>query len=595
MTNVTIFKDLGDTANPHHVPLYTILSRIKNGNSRTAIELIREKALQHKNYERDKKSLPFVLFSAASTKEMMSKGKPTHRLDECITEHSGIFVIDFDKCDVDQTIQRLKRDPYILACWVAPSGMGVKGLVKCPPSIENHDLYYTAFLDRYPSLDPTSRNISRGTFESYDPNIFFNEKSLVWDKRMSEEQRRKNKEKDQNKRGTKVIATAVAMVRSSYDGIKHDSLRNAAVLLGGYIATGRVNEEEAIKVLEEEIALKGPKDMDGARQTIRDGIEHGKNRPLHETKKIEKAQEYLTREDGSFEFLADENEMMDYEVNLINGTLPMGLPTGLNGLNEHWMLKQNHLVIFCGIDGTGKTFVMLYLAVLAAIFHQWKFLIYSSENSDGQIRKKLKEYYLGKSLKVADDEELTIAHDFVKKHFKIMTSKEMHTVDEMLMKAEIVYDQGWEFDCFIAEPYNSFEVPPAMDLHRHALHAFNRFRVFKSNYSSIWLGDHVNSTAARNRDKDGYVKAPWKADVDQGQVKSAKVDDFIVVHRLTNHPERKYETELHVSKIRDRESGGSPTEADNPVILQMNIGFCGYSCEGQDPIQEWHKNKSQHI
>src|SRR5690606_38982287 len=111
-------------------------------------------------------------------------------------------------------------------------------------------LYYTAFLERYPELDPTSRNISRGTFESYDPDLWINPHPLTWDKRVTQDDYRKNKEREKNKRNVRVIATAVAMVRASYDGIKHDSLRNAAVLLGGYIATGRVDENEAVRVLE---------------------------------------------------------------------------------------------------------------------------------------------------------------------------------------------------------------------------------------------------------------------------------------------------------------------------------------------------------
>ncbi len=50
-----------------------------------------------------------------------------------------------------------------------------------------------------------------------------------------------------------MISTAVAMIRNSYDGMLLESLRDAAVLLGGYISTGRINESEAIKVLQEEI------------------------------------------------------------------------------------------------------------------------------------------------------------------------------------------------------------------------------------------------------------------------------------------------------------------------------------------------------
>src|SRR3546814_8595201 len=83
-----------------------------------------------------------------------------------------------------------------------------------------------------------------------------------------------------------------------------------------------------------------------------------------------------------------------------------------------------------------------YLSVLAAKLHGWKVIIHSAENSDGQLRKKLKEFYLGKSIKIADDEELTVAHEFVNDHFRIISSKQMHTLEDFLLKCEIVIDEG---------------------------------------------------------------------------------------------------------------------------------------------------------
>lgn len=593
---VTVFRDFGDKMDPHYRDISVVLDRIKKGKSKKQVEEIRNKVFLGEDYDKEKKALPFVVFAASKTKavEVKKNGREpylTHRLDESVIEHSGFFPLDFDDVDPVQKIEQLKKDPYIYAAWLGPSGTGVKALVKCPASIEHHDLYYNAFLDRYPELDPTSRNISRGTFESYDPDLYVNENSLVWDKQLTQEEHKKRKENTKNRRSMRVLATAVAMVRSSYDGIKHESLRNAAVLLGGYIATGRVQEEEAIKILEEEIAMKNPKDMDGARSTIRSGIDYGKSRPIHETKEIEKSQRFLRREDGSFDFLADDNEMDDYETAVINGTLEFGLPTGMNELNTHWLFKKHHIVWFGGLDNVGKSFFLWYLATLAAMLHGWKFLIYSAENENGHIRRKLKEFYIGKSLKIMSPEELQLANEFVKKHFKIMSASELHNVDEMLIKAEIVYDEGFEFDVFIAEPYNSILPMKDLEGHRNNLYTLNKMRVFKHDYASLWVADHVASEAARATDKDGYVKVPYKGQIDGGQVKSAKVDDFIMLHRLPNHPQEKYITQVHVQKIRDKETGGDHTDKDDPVKIQINMGYCGFTCNGVDPVEEYWKNE----
>jgi hypothetical protein len=583
--DIVVFKNFSDITNPHITSIENVLARIKNGASKDKILDIRTKTQAGNKCVEEKKSLPCVVFSASKVRAVTTKRDyETYREDGCVAIHSGLFTIDFDKCEPAYKLDQLREDPYIYAAWVSPTATGVRALVKCPPSIENHNLYYTAFLDRYPELDSTSRNISRVTFESWDENIFINPNSLIWDKRLTEDQRKKNKDKEVNRRGTKLLATAVSMVRASYDGNKHDVLRNAAVLLGGYIASGRVDEDAAFKVLDEEIRAKNPSDLHGAHKTIRDGFDFGKSRPLIESKKIEKAQQFLRREDGSYDFLADSEEMTEYELAVINGTLEMGLPTGLNKLNEHWMFKKRHIVWFVGADNVGKSFMLWYLPVLAAKFHGWKVILHSAENGDGQLRKKLKEFYIGKSLKLMDDEELTLSDDFVKTHFRIISSKQMHSVEDFLIKCEILIDEGFEADVVIAEPWNSFD-EKGTDRYGTVIHNMNLLRVFKENYCSVWVADHINTFAARQKDKDGFALAPSKSDVEQGQMKANKTDDFIVIHRLGNHPERKRDIQIHVVKVRDEETGGQKTDKDSPVILQMNADYCGYTCGHIDPIK----------
>lgn len=584
--NVTIFKDFQDISKPHYITIDQALERVKVGKSKDKVLEIRNKVAKGEKCDDLKKELPCVLFSASKVRQIINRrDNESYRDDSSVSEHSGLFALDFDKCDVALKIEQLKKDPYIYCCYLSASGTGVRALVRCPSFVDKHSLYYTAFLDRYPDLDPTSRNISRVSFESYDPDLWVNPNALVWDKRLTEDQRRRNRELIANRKGNQVISTAVAMVRSSYDGTKHESLRNAAVLLGGYIATGRVNEDEAVKILEEEIRLKNPDSFQTAQKTIQDGIHYGKSRPLVESKKIEKAQQFLRRADGSYDFLADDREMLEYELAVINGTLEMGLPTGLNSLNKHWMFKKHTLVWIGALDNVGKSFGAWYLSVLAAKYHGWKFAINSNENSDGELRKKLKEFFLGKSIKVMDDEELTIADDFIKKHYRIMSSKHMHSIEDWLLKGEVLYDEGFEFEVLIGDPFNSFDVPDSIDLYRHDIKALNMMRVFKENYSSIWMTDHVNSAAARNKDSNGYINVPWKSDISQGQIKANKVDDFIMFHRLINHPEKKNEMQIHVNKIKSVETGGFPTTKDEPVIITLNPDYCGFSDRGIDPIK----------
>jgi hypothetical protein len=249
------------------------------------------------------------------------------------------------------------------------------------------------------------------------------------------------------------------------------------------------------------------------------------------------------------------------------------------------MFKKHHIVWIGGLDNVGKTFIVWYWAMLAAKLHNWKIVIQSSENGDGQLRNKLMEFYLGKSVKLMDDEELTIARDWVKNHFRIISSKQFHTVEDFLLKCEILYDEGFEFDLVVAEPWNAFDIPVEGNRYAMTIRYLNLLRVFKENYSGLWVCDHVATEAARKKDKDGYVMAPGKADIEMGQMKSNKTDDFIMIHRVINHPLKKNQTEIHVNKIKNKETGGKPTDKDEPVILEISGDYCGYTCNGINPVK----------
>lgn len=168
---VTIFKHLKDTGASFIEDIDVVLDRIKNGNSKKEIEEYRAT----KNTE-IKQNLVGVCFN----------GEFNHRsLAGCI-KHSGLIVLDFDDVGEDK-IQEFKKeiskDEYIYACWISPSGDGLKVLVKIPPSIEDHKSYFDALEKHfnYPYWDVSGKDVPRFCFESYDPEIYINKDSSLWE------------------------------------------------------------------------------------------------------------------------------------------------------------------------------------------------------------------------------------------------------------------------------------------------------------------------------------------------------------------------------------------------------------------------------
>tara|TARA_R100001510_G_scaffold37753_1_gene34087 strand:- start:1676 stop:4084 length:2409 start_codon:yes stop_codon:yes gene_type:complete len=188
---ITIFKDIKTTSQPFYRDVHVILNRIREGSSKDLVKKIRaEKDKNQRNTY--KQGLPAVCFS----------GKFTKRSDNSLEEHSGLICLDFDgyksNRDLLQEKERLSKNKYIFSVFISPSGKGLKAVVKIPAEPENHKSYFLSLQSFFNSdyFDKTSKNLSRVCYESYDPLIYINKTSSVWDRIEEEEFNEVNKNVD---------------------------------------------------------------------------------------------------------------------------------------------------------------------------------------------------------------------------------------------------------------------------------------------------------------------------------------------------------------------------------------------------------------
>ena len=175
--NVTIFRNIVETATPFHRPMDVVLDRIKDGATKDLVKRIRaEKNKSERNIL--KKNLPAICFSGVFNK----------RNDASIQQHSGFICLDFDGYDKKKELimykENLSRDPYVYAAFVSPSGNGLKVIVPIPADPENHINYFNALQNHFdsPHFDKTCKNVSRVCYESFDPVMYVNKNASVWDK-----------------------------------------------------------------------------------------------------------------------------------------------------------------------------------------------------------------------------------------------------------------------------------------------------------------------------------------------------------------------------------------------------------------------------
>ena len=172
---VTIFRNIKETAVPFHKAVLDILVRIKEGKTKDLVRKIRlEKDKETRN--KLKQDLPAICFS----------GKFSKRDDGSLLKHSGLICLDFDNfpshAEMLAKKEELSADQYTFSVFVSPSGNGLKVLVKIPANPEKHKSFFNALENYYDceQFDKTSKNISRVCYESFDPTIYVNLNSHEW-------------------------------------------------------------------------------------------------------------------------------------------------------------------------------------------------------------------------------------------------------------------------------------------------------------------------------------------------------------------------------------------------------------------------------
>ena len=158
------------------ITLLVFLNWIKNGKVKDQIEDIRSTDDKDERSAK-KKGLPAVTISG--------KFFPTRNMKNLIGL-TGLIQIDIDVVeDLFKVLEWLKKDPYTLACFISPSGNGIKIIVRIPPDAKTHGASFRALRKYYREkygleIDDACSDVSRLFYLSYDPNIFVNTGALEY-------------------------------------------------------------------------------------------------------------------------------------------------------------------------------------------------------------------------------------------------------------------------------------------------------------------------------------------------------------------------------------------------------------------------------
>jgi len=568
---VTIFKSIRDTKTPHHIALQTALRRIQEGKSKSLISEVRA------GDKPKKKELPLVCFS----------GEFSSRSDDALFEHSGYIILDFDHVAVDEVKKALATDEYVYSCWVSPSGDGIKALVRITNPERHRDHFRalcTYFHKQYfLEVDESGINESRACFESYDPDIVIKDSSKKFGAFTSEFAKEQTPDNEAYSYTDYMkLNLAARMIRNAQDGEKWMTLNKASILCGGYISAGRMEEDEVIRILMREIEKRDIDSLEHARVTVLSGIEKGKSMPIKALIDNEQAAERdLLINDGDMSFISSDDEDFRWIDDFSQGKIEVGLLTGDERLDEHFRYKKE-FVIINGHSNVGKTTSALYLIVNSAIKHEWRWVLYSSENRTASIKMQLMQFASDKKISDMNYYERKAAYEWVNKYFTVISNNQVYSYSDLILFMEKIMKQQ-PVDAVFIDPYNSLKLDMKgsnIGVHDYHYESASSFLTFsKARNVAVWLNTHAFTEAQRRKGADGLPVAPYAEDTEGGGKFVNRADCFLTIHRKVQSPDHNIRklTELHIRKVRETETGGYPTPIEEPYLMIMNSSQTGFT------------------
>jgi hypothetical protein len=418
---VSIFKDFASTGKM--VELDYVFDKIRNGGDFVqTIETIRQTKDENEQ-QRLKKTLPGVCFC----------GIFKERKSASLIRATGLVILDFDDKDVVPD----KDNEFIYALWKSPRG-GYKGLIQIPEVADDAEFkqYFFAIHEAFPEIDPSGKDISRFCFISYDPDIHINPNAKIWTKNVQTKESPKSSKAIRS--DFKKLNLGVAMIDNCDVGNRNNTILKAGKLMGGYIASGELNEVDVLNICERAIFEKDNHDYKANFNTFRRGIEYGKAEPLtsDEVKEIT-ADNKLGKIDYSIE--ESFNEIED----IYNKGFVRGLTTGWQHFDKYYSVQLGSTTYIYGSPFSGKTKWTFNLLINLSRIHGLKHLIYSPETgASADIYSQLIQIYAQGDLtntfkNQIKKHQLEEAKKFIGAHFIVVSTDE--TDDEIQPQELLAY------------------------------------------------------------------------------------------------------------------------------------------------------------
>lgn len=454
---ITVFENVV-SKKPFFITLDESFKRVREGASRTLIEQIRPIA-QKTDRDKIKAKLPCILYS----------GIFSGRNDSNLKTHSGYVILDFDHIpNLSELKKTIFNEPFILACWISPSGDGLKAVARIKyPS--KHRLQYKALLKHFEpfevSPDEKNANEARVCYESYDPDILVKDECEEFDKILSEREKTEYREITVPETNEEVVYKKLKKWIENRGELFVDGNRNTFLMkLASACNRTGIGEISTVAFLSADYIRDSGFSVKELQQVVSKVYKNYSSQ--HNTAGFEKKEGIEIVNEKTFDATVEVKDLIRYkdvfenqEERIRNGE-SKGETTHFKILDRHFRWERRATTVMHGYGNHGKSAMLLQLMLLKSMYKGWKWVIFNPENAPAdRFYQEISEMYLGEIFdknnpRLPSAEERFSAMQFVDQHFFYIYPETENPTPDYILKRFMETIIKHNVDGVVIDPFN---------------------------------------------------------------------------------------------------------------------------------------------
>lgn len=583
---ITIFKNIY-SKDPFYSTVEAALNRIASGKSKVQVEEIRA-TLDKDKASKLKMNLPSVCFSGKFGKD---------RKDGDLIEHSLLIVLDFDDvADLRAKQTDIINFDFVHACWVSPSGNGLKALIRIADG-SKHREHFQALQEIFPEVDKSGINPSRVCFESYDPDIYVYPDATVFSKIKTVE---KIAVKESIGDDYKIFKNLLTWLTNRNDAFVTGERNSFIFKLACACCRFGLNEMDASTFIHNEYLTGGDFTKSEADRAIKSAYKANASRQgtcfFEKDILVDKTTRKEIQIDST---IYDPNirpkdviygiDVKEQAMALYDSGYSQVSGVGVPELDQHYKMKRGEITLLTGYGNHGKSTFKKWYQVMRVLSHGEKFATFSPEdNPPEEYYHDFVEILLGCDCTPANPyrpsrQVYEKAYDFISKHIFYVYPKDIAPTPDYIKERFLELIIKEKVDGVDIDPFNQLSNDYGkLGRTDKYLESFlgdcSRFAQINNVYFMI-----IAHPVKAHKDQTGNYPCPDVFDVADGAMWNNKLENILVYHRPFFQSEPNNPTcEFHSKKIRRQKTVGKR----GFFLFEMLFKTRRFFFSGSDPLQK---------